>query len=108
MMLSSLASSRLQANGLKAFGKSTPRLLTVAQYCQIRNCSQASAYNEFKRHFGLAIKDRRSTRVVRDVAFELLAGLPPWVPENERACEKDKPYQRSQRLAPAVSETVKL
>jgi hypothetical protein len=71
-----------------------PPLLTVAQYCRLRNCCPASAYNDFKKYPGLALKDGRATKVVRDVAFELLGNLRPWVPEKERA-PQNRPWERS-------------
>jgi len=93
---------------IESLRKIYPPLLTVAQYCQIRNCCPASAYNDFKKYRGLALKDGRATRVVRDVALELLGCLALWIPEKERIDEKDRPYQRSRGLAPAVSDTEKL
>jgi hypothetical protein len=79
---------------IKSLRKTYPPLLTVAQYCQIRNCCPASAYNDFKKYPRLALKDGRATKVVRDVALELLGNLPPWVPEKERA-PQNRPYERS-------------
>jgi hypothetical protein len=61
-----------------------PPLLTIEQYCHTRNCCQAAAYNDFKKHPGLAVKDGRSTRVVRNIALDLIANLPLWVPERDR------------------------
>jgi hypothetical protein len=69
-----------------------PPLLTVAQYCEIRNCCPARAYQDFKTRPGLAVKDGR--RVLRDVALQLIAELPSWVPEKERAAH-NRPYERS-------------
>jgi hypothetical protein len=89
-----------------------PPLLTISQYCAIKNCCPAAAYIEFKRHRGLALKSGRSTRVVRDVALELLARLPPWLPEKERgsaAAALAKPRrERPKRVtaAPAPTATV--
>jgi hypothetical protein len=74
-----------------------PPLLTVAQYCEIRNCCQARAYQDFKVHPGLAVKDGRATRVWRDVAMDIIGALPPWIPERDRTAEKDKPYAQSRR-----------
>jgi hypothetical protein len=108
---------------IKYIRKKYPPLLTVAQYCEIRNCCQAKAYEEFKKYRGLAVKDGRSTRVnleftidiianlpewvpekERDeVALDIIANLPPWVPEKERVDEKEKPYERSRRRAETVS-----
>jgi hypothetical protein len=72
-----------------------PPLLSVAQYCQIRNCCPASAYNDFKKHPGLALKDGRNTRIVRDIAIDIIANLPPWSPECDRGAEGYRPYAKS-------------
>jgi hypothetical protein len=77
--------------------KDLPPLLSVQEYCRVRNCCPAKAYLDFKAHRGLALKDGRSTKVVRDVALQLIAELPPWVPEKERA-PQDRPYERSMGL----------
>jgi len=62
-----------------------PPLLTIAQYCHTMNRCAASAYNDFKKHPGLAVKNGGSTRVVRDVMLdEVMAHLQMWVPERDR------------------------
>jgi hypothetical protein len=72
-----------------------PPLLKVAQYCEIRNCCVAKAYEDFKAHPELAVKDGGATRVVRDVALDIIGSLRPWLPEKDRIIEKDKPFARS-------------
>jgi hypothetical protein len=88
---------------IKYIRKNYPPLLTVAQYCEIKNCCQATAYNDFKKYPGLALKDGRSTRVNLEFTIDIIANLPPWVPEKETVDEKEKPYERSRRRAETVS-----
>jgi hypothetical protein len=72
-----------------------PPLLTIRQYCHLRNRCQALAYRDLQQHPGLAVKDGRAVRIIRDVALDLIAGLPVWVPEKDRVAEADRPYARS-------------
>ena len=61
-----------------------PPLLKIKQYCHVKNCCQASAYNDLKRIPGLGVKVGRSTRIVRDVMLDDMARLPEWIPEKDR------------------------
>ena len=61
-----------------------PPLLKIKQYCDVKNCCQASAYNDLKRIPGLGVKVGRSTRIVRDVMLDDMARLPEWIPEKDR------------------------
>ena len=83
-----------------------PPLLKIKQYCQVKNCSQASAYNDLKRIRGLGVKVGRSTRIIRDVMLDYMARLPEWIPEKDRlqnpsplVGEEINPPSRSRNLA---------
>jgi hypothetical protein len=65
-----------------------PPLLTIKQYCHLRNRCQASAYGDLKRYRGLGVKDGRATRIIRDIALDIIASLPLWTPEKERGDDK--------------------
>jgi hypothetical protein len=67
--------------------KTLPKFLTVTEYCTLRQCCPASAYNDFRRVNGLAVKIGPNTFVVRDIALDELARaqeLTPWVPQKDR------------------------
>jgi hypothetical protein len=79
--------------------------LTIKQYCHVKNCCQASAYNDLKRIPGLGVKVGRSTRIVRDVMLDDIARLPKWIPEKDRrqnpsplVGEEINPPSRSRKL----------
>ena len=83
-----------------------PPLLKIKQYCHVKNCCQASAYNDLKRIPGLGVKVGRSTRIVRDVMLDDMARLPEWIPEKDRlqnpsplVGEEINPPSRSRKLA---------
>jgi hypothetical protein len=85
-----------------------PPLLKIKQYCHVKNCCQASAYNDLKRIPGLGVKVGRSTRIVRDVMLDDMARLPEWIPEKDRlqnpsplVGEEINPPSRSRKLAGA-------
>jgi hypothetical protein len=85
---------------------SLPFLLKIKEYCRIKNCCVATAYNDLKRVPGLAVKDGRNTRIVRDVMLDEMARLPLWVPEKDRlktpsplVREEINPPSRSRKLA---------
>ena len=85
-----------------------PPLLKIKQYCHVKNCCQASAYNDLKRIPGLGVKVGRSTRIVRDVMLDDMARLPAWIPEKDRlqnpspfVGEEINPPSRSWKLAEA-------
>jgi hypothetical protein len=83
-----------------------PPLLKIKQYCHVKNCCQASAYNDLKRIPGLGVKVGRSTRIVRDVMLDDMARLPEWIPEKDRlqnpsslVGEEINPPSRARKLA---------
>ena len=85
-----------------------PPLLKIKQYCHVKNCCQASAYNDLKRIPGLGVKVGRSTRIVRDVMLDDMARMPEWIPEKDRrqnpsplVGEEINPPSRSRKLAEA-------
>jgi hypothetical protein len=88
---------------IESLRKIYPPLLTVSEYCRLRNRCPASAYNDFRKHPGLAVKDGRATRVVTSVALDLIGALPAWVPEQDRVAEKDRPYERSRSRTETAS-----
>src|SRR5262249_45159929 len=61
-----------------------PFLLKIKQYCHIKNCCQATAYNDLKRVPGLAVKVGRSTRIVRDAMLDDMARLAQGIPKKDR------------------------
>jgi hypothetical protein len=70
-------------------------LLSLKTWAKVRGRCIASVYNEIHRHPEIALKDGGSTKIIRDRALPLLAALPAWTPECERADGDDKPYARS-------------
>jgi hypothetical protein len=65
--------------------KILPPFLTVRQYCAVKNCCEATAYNHLRARPGLGVKDGYSTKIVRDVMLDQMAHMPPWVPAKDRA-----------------------
>jgi hypothetical protein len=64
--------------------KILPPLLTVRQYCAVKNCCEATAYNHLRTTPGLGVKDGYSTKIVRDVMLDQMAHMPPWIPQKDR------------------------
>ena len=65
--------------------KILPPLLTLRQYCAVKNCCQATAYNHLRTKPGLGVKDGYSTRFIRDVMLDEMEHLPAWIPQKNRA-----------------------
>ena len=64
--------------------KILPPLLTIRQYCAVKNCCEATAYNNLRAKPGLGVKVGYSTRIVRDVMLDEMARLPAWIPQKDR------------------------
>jgi hypothetical protein len=67
--------------------KTLPEFLTIPQYCTLKDCCRASAYNDLRRISGLGVKLGARTFIVRDVALDEMARAEepiPWVPQEER------------------------
>jgi hypothetical protein len=70
---------------IKKLRETLPPFLTVRQYCAVKNCCEATAYNHLRDRPGLGVKDGYSTKIVRDVMLDQMAHMPPWVPAKDRA-----------------------
>ena len=81
---------------IKKLRATLPPLLTLRQYCAVRNCCEASAYRDLRAKPGLGVKVGYSTRIVRDVMLDEMARLPAWTPLKDRK----KPRRDKQRAAP--------
>jgi hypothetical protein len=74
--------------------ESLPELLTLEEYCALRERSRASAFNDMRRVAGLAVKigpRGQHTRIKRDVALDEMAKAQtpqPWVPLKDPAPAK--------------------
>lgn len=71
--------------------KALPPLLTLPQYCKLKSCSRASAYQDLNNIPGIAVKDGGSLRFVTDAVLDEMARLPDWTPRgpHTKASTKD-------------------
>jgi hypothetical protein len=90
--------------------KTLPQFLTIKQYCTLKDCCRASAYNDLRRIAGLGVKLGPNTFIVRDVALDEMARAEepiPWVPQEKRTSTPENPPNPRKRedSAPCVSST---
>ena len=84
--------------------KILPPLLTIRQYCAVKNCCQATCYNHLRDRPGLGIKDGHRTKILRDVMLDQMAHMPAWIPQKDRvpkasAAGPPKPKRPKKRTA---------
>jgi hypothetical protein len=67
--------------------KTLPEFIPVTEYCEIKGCCRATAYNDMRRISGLGVKLGARTFIVCDVALDEMARAEepiPWAPQEER------------------------
>jgi hypothetical protein len=93
-------------NTIEKLRKILPPFLTVHQYRRVKNCSEATAYNDLRAKPGLGVKFGYSTRIVRDVMLDEMARSPAWIPQKDRvpkagaAAPKKSTRPKKQTAAP--------
>lgn len=71
-----------------------PPLLTLPEYCKLKSCSRASAYQDLNNIPGIAVKDGGSLRFVTDAVLDEMARLPDWTPRGPHAKASTPPKRR--------------
>jgi hypothetical protein len=78
--------------------KTLPEFLSIIEYCNLKGCCRASAYNDLRRIAGLGVKLGPNTFIVRDVALDEMARAEepiPWVPQEKRTRPRGTRRQRA-------------